>query len=153
MVKFEELEVGQEVEHTMGFTGEIVEIKGEVHSHTIHIKVTDTGTSNYAVGYRYGADADFITRIITPAPNKQKLTIDVEMNGIEDINAELVDMKDTMQGLLDITSEIAGIQKEESVFEAELGNGIKFKGTKSDFEVFVSGLSEMFSVAKNMEFF
>lgn len=150
MVKFEELEVGQTVEHTMGFTGEIVEIIGGVNSHTIKIKVTDSGTSNYAVGYRYGADADYITRIITPVPAKQKLVIDVEMNGIEDINAELVDMKDNMQGLLDITSEMAGLHKEESVFEAELGNGIKFKGTKSDFEVFVSGLSEMFQFAKNM---
>lgn len=150
MVKFEELEVGQLVEHDMGFVGEVVELQ---ENETLKIEVTNSGTSNYEIGYVYYADINYIKRIITPAPNKHKLTIDVEMNGVEDINAELIDMKDSMQGILDITSELAGLKKEESVFEAELGNGIKFKGTKSDFEVFVSGLSEMFSVAKNMEFF
>lgn len=150
MVKFEELEVGQTVEHTSGFTGEVIDIDGTEFNNTITIKITDKGTSNYNVGYRYTAMSEFIRKIVVPAPNKKKLTIEVEAVGLEDMNAELVDMKDNMQGLLDITSELAGLKKEESVFEAELGNGIKFKGTKSDFEVFVSGLSEMFQFAKNM---
>lgn len=143
MVKFEELEVGQTVEHTMGFTGEIVEIEGKVHSHTIKIKVTDTGTSNYAVGYRYGADADFITRIITPAPNPHKLNIEVDVTGLEKV-AEIG------QQVVLLAEDMADLRKEESVFEAELGNGITFKGTKSDFKVFMEGVTEMFSVAKNM---
>lgn len=143
MVKFEELEVGQTVEHTMGFTGEIVEIIGGVNSHTIKIKVTDSGTSNYAVGYRYGADADYITRIVPPAPNPHKLTIDVDVTGLEKV-AEIG------QQVVLLAEDMADIRKEESVFKAELGNGLTFEGTKSDFKVFMEGVTEMFSVAKNM---
>lgn len=145
MVKISELALGQTVEHDTGFIGEVIELHD---NGTLRIEVTDSGTSDYPVGYKYHADHEFIKRIIKPNPHK--LTIEVEAVGLEDMNAELVDMKDNMQGLLDITSELAGLKKEESVFEAELGNGIKFKGTKSDFEVFVSGLSEMFQFAKNM---
>ncbi|MDA2738431.1 hypothetical protein PDQ75_25080 [Bacillus cereus group sp. Bc015] len=134
MVKFKELEVGQVVEHYHGFTGEVVKIEGDSENNTITIQITDKGLSNYEVGYRYTAISEYITKIVKPAPHK--LSIDVEANGMDKVIEQAKE-------LLFLAEDIADIQKEESVFEAELGNGIKFKGTKSDFEVFVSGLSEM----------
>ncbi|PGS22330.1 hypothetical protein COC59_20215 [Bacillus cereus] len=141
MVKFKELEVGQEVEHDMGFIGEVIELRED---ETLKIKVTDSGTSNYEVGYKYHADPSYVKRIVTPVPAKQKLNIEVDVTGLEKV-AEIG------QQVVLLAEDMADIRKEESVFEAELGNGITFKGTKSDFKVFMEGVTEMFSVAKNME--
>jgi len=140
MVKFEELELGQLVEHDMGFIGEVVELQD---NETLKIEVTDTGTSNYEVGYMYHADISYITRIVEPASNPHKLTIEVDVTGME----KAVELGKEMVLL---TEDMADIRKEESVFKAELGNGITFKGTKSDFKVFMEGVTEMFAVAKNM---
>lgn len=140
MVKFEELEVGQTVKHRSGFTGEVVEI---IDSNNVAIKITDKGTGGYEVGYRYTAMPEYIEEIVKPAPNKQKLTIEVETVGME----KAVELGKEMLLLAD---DMADIRKEESVFKAELGNGLTFEGTKSDFKVFMEGVTEMFAVAKNM---
>lgn len=144
MVKFKELEVGQMVKHQQGFTGEVVKIEGDKHNNTITIKVTEVGSSNYNVGYRYTAMSEYIREIVAPAPNPHKLTIEVETVGMEkavELGKEMVLLAEDM----------ADIRKEESVFKAELGNGITFEGTKSDFKAFMEGVTEMFAVAKNME--
>ncbi|HDR3499634.1 TPA: hypothetical protein QCN48_005092 [Bacillus toyonensis] len=141
MVKFKELEVGQEVEHDMGFIGEVIELRED---ETLKIEVTDSGTSNYEVGYKYHADPSYVKRIVTPAPKPNKLVVEVEVTGMEkavELGKEMVLLAEDM----------TDIRKEESVFKAELGNGITFKGTKSDFKVFMEGVTEMFAVAKNME--
>ncbi|MGE7976666.1 hypothetical protein ACQKOK_28180 [Bacillus cereus] len=141
MVKFEELELGQLVEHDMGFIGEVTELQ---ENETLKIEVTNSGTSNYEVGYVYYADINYIKRIVAPAPNKQKLTVEVDVTGLEKV-AEIG------QQVVLLAEDMADIRKEESVFKAELGNGITFEGTKSDFKVFMEGVTEMFAVAKNME--
>ncbi|MGG5759232.1 hypothetical protein ACQ3VF_26385 [Bacillus toyonensis] len=140
MVKLEELEVGQTVEHESGFIGKVFEVEADGG---VRIEVTDSGTSEYEVGYKYYANIGWIVRIVEPAPNPHKLVIDVDVTGLEKV-AELG------QHVVLLAEDMADLRKEESVFEAELGNGITFKGTKSDFKVFVSGLSEMFAFAKNM---
>ena len=141
MVKFEELELGQTVEHDMGFIGEVTELQ---ENETLKRKVTDSGTSNYEVGYNYHADISYITRIVKPASNPHKLVIDVDVTGLEKV-AEIG------QQVVLLAEDMADIRKEESVFKAELGSGITFEGTKSDFKVFMEGVTEMFAVAKNME--
>ncbi|MDA1509638.1 hypothetical protein PDJ86_22535 [Bacillus cereus group sp. TH36-2LC] len=140
MVKLEELEVGQLVEHEAGFIGKVFEVETDGG---VRIEVTDSGTSEYEVGYKYYANYNWIVRIVAPAPNPHKLTIEVETVGMEkavELGKEMVLLAEDM----------ADIRKEESVFKAELGNGITFEGTKSDFKAFMEGVTEMFSVAKNM---
>lgn len=140
MVKLEELEVGQTVEHEAGFIGKVFEVETDGG---VRIEVTDSGTSEYEVGYKYYANYNWIVRIVAPAPNPHKLTIDVDVTGMEkavELGKEMVLLSEDM----------AEIRKEDSVFKAELGNGITFKGTKSDFKVFMEGVTEMFAIAKNM---
>lgn len=140
MVKLEELEVGQLVEHDNGFIGKVFDVESDGG---VRIEVTDPGTSEYEVGYKYYANIGWIKRIVAPAPNPHTLKIDVDVTGME----KAVELGKEMVLL---TEDMADIRKEESVFKAELGNGITFKGTKSDFKVFMEGVTEMFAVAKNM---
>ncbi|MDF3555562.1 hypothetical protein LAV92_28275, partial [Bacillus cereus] len=141
MVKLKELEVGQTVEHDTGFIGEVTEVEPDG---ALRITITDPGTSEYEVGYSYYANVNYLKRIVSPAPNKQKLTVEVDVTGLEKV-AEIG------QQVVLLAEDMADIRKEESVFKAELGNGITFEGTKSDFKAFMEGVTEMFAVAKNME--
>lgn len=65
--------------------------------------------------------------------NLQKLYIDVEVEGLETLERLVEEMKE--------------VEKETTVFECQLSEEIKFKGTKSDFAVFVDGVSHLFRVA------
>lgn len=73
-----------------------------------------------------------------------KIVVDVEVNGLEKLLEQAQEMVLLAEDMVDIQNEL-------SVFEAELGNGIKFKGTKSDFEVFMQGVADMFAIAKALE--
>lgn len=59
----------------------------------------------------------------------KKLTIGVEVEGLE--------------RLQELTKELAEMDRETSVFKAELGQGISFEGTKSDFHTFIKGMTDM----------
>lgn len=63
-----------------------------------------------------------------------KLFIDIETNFDEVI--------EQAEELLSIAEEMAELKKEETVFECDI-QGMKFKGTKSDFAVFIDGVLHM----------
>lgn len=59
----------------------------------------------------------------------KNLTIGVEVEGLEKLQ--------------ELREEMAEMEKETSVFKAELGEGISFEGTKSDFYTFIKGMTDL----------
>lgn len=146
--KPQDFKVGMIVKHSKGFIGEVVAI-GSIPE--LVIKITDAGTSNLFsleflhIGYRYHAKAENVTEIIydPTSSTSNKLTIDVEVNGLDELAEQLVDIENTVTEIRMESEILADLKKEESVFKVELGNGVKFEGTKSDFEAFVAGMKEL----------
>lgn len=67
--------------------------------------------------------------------NNNKLFIDVETN-----LDEVIEQAEALLAIVDDLAEIEGaIEKEKTVFECDI-QGMKFKGTKSDFKVFIEGI-------------
>jgi hypothetical protein len=77
-----------------------------------------------------------------------KLYIDVvtnfdeELEKATDLYEVLVDVEDQLMEIRSEAEEIAELKKEETVFECDI-QGMKFKGTKSDFAVFIDGVTFM----------
>lgn len=144
-MKFEELKVGQKVLHTNGFFGEVVKLTNH-HSEDVHIKITDKGTSNMRVGDKYVALPLYLT-LVEDVKKKQVLEVEIKTN-IEEVTKQATNMHEV---LVDVSNELTeirleaealvDIRKDESIFEADLGNGIKFKGTKSDYAEFLEGIA------------
>lgn len=134
-MKFADIKVGQIVKHHCGFEAEVIEIrenKNNVERSDIKLKITNKGTQKREVGTTYTALPEYCTLLkdVKVGTNKNhKLGIDIEVNGLEKL------------------AELTQLEKESTVFEAELGNGISFEGTKSDFEVFMKGVKEMMELA------
>ena len=137
-MKFKDIKVGQIVRHDCGFEGEVIEIKEnkvKAERSDIKVKITNKGTQSRSVGTIYTALPEYLTLIKdvkVSTKNNTKFAIDVEVNGLEKL------------------AELTQLEKETSVFEAELGNGISFEGTKSDFVVFMQGLKEMMELAEKL---
>lgn len=147
----QDFKVGMAVKHSKGFIGEVVSI-GSIPE--LVIKITDHGTLNqfnrdlHPLGYRYFAKAENVTEIISDpaASTSNKLTIDVEVNGLNELIEQLTDVEGVLEGITSEAEFLADLKKEESVFKVELGEGVKFEGTKTDYEAFVKGFKELLKI-------
>jgi hypothetical protein len=85
---------------------------------------------------------------------KSVIEIDVVTNfdeGIEkatDLYEVLVDVEDQMTEIRLEAEAILNLKKEESIFECDI-QGMTFKGTKSDFAVFIDGVTKMGKALQN----
>lgn len=144
---YSDFEVGQTVRHSVGFIGEVVAADGGnlIIRVEKHENMSEEDKEQFPIGYRYIALPRYVDEILPPknSTRTEKLTIDVEVNGLNELTEQLTDVEDILK---DITLEaefLADLKKEESVFNVELGNGVKFEGTKSDFEAFIAGMKEL----------
>lgn len=146
-LNYSDFEVGQTVRHSVGFIGEVVAaddgnlvIRVEKHEN-----MSEEDKVQFPIGYRYIALPRYVDEILSPKQpsGNEKLTIDVEVNGLDELTEQLVDIENTVTEIRMESEILADLKKEESVFKVELGNGVKFEGTKSDFEAFVAGMKEL----------
>jgi archaellum component FlaC len=72
---------------------------------------------------------------------ENKMYIHVETN-LDEVNADLIDVQETIEEIVELAEEIAELEKEKSVFKCDI-QGMKFEGTKSDFEAFIQGVVYM----------
>lgn len=155
-MKVTEMKVGQIIKHDNGFLAEVKAIKkaelGRLSSSDIHLEITDSGTSKYRkVGDKYVALAECCTLVKDVNTNtnnstKNNIVINVEVNGLEKFREELDEIKESLEEVNDGVEALVDLDKETTVFTAELGQGIAFKGTKSDFEAFIKGMSQMMKI-------
>jgi hypothetical protein len=126
------LEVGQVVKHSGGFEGEIIQMNGTGEYADVEIKVTDSGSSHYEVGYEYSAFAKYVLEIVKPAPHKRKLTAEVEMEftGIE-----------KLEELVGQASEALEILSDTTPFKVTI-DSIVFEGTPAQFEAFMATMDK-----------
>lgn len=66
---------------------------------------------------------------------------------------EVIEALTAISELAEHAEELDQMRKEnETVFEAEFGNGVKFKGTKSDYFVFMDGFLQMIQLGTKTKF-
>lgn len=138
-----DMKVGQIIRHDNGFFAEVKAIKGD----DIHLEITSVGSSIcHKVGDKYVGLAKccrLAKNVDHKVSTNNKLVIDVEVNGLEKFREELVDVEDALMGVRAEAEALSESVKADTVFTAKLGEGISFKGTKSDFEAFIKGMTQM----------
>ena len=132
-MEFRKLKVGQIVEHDNGFIGEIVEINGQGEYADVNIKVTDVGTNKWRIlGEVYTAMPEYINEIVKDVNTKLKtnVEIDVDINGLEDLQELVAQATEALELLSDATPFKVNIQ------------GVEFEGTPAQFESFVATMTK-----------
>ena len=131
-MELSKLKVGQIVEHDNGFIGEIESIDATGTYADVNIRVVDQGTSFNEVGSVWCAMPEYINRIVKDVnPNiKTKVEIDVDINGLEDLQELVAQATEALELLSDATPFKANIQ------------GVEFEGTPAQFESFVATMTK-----------
>jgi len=132
-MELSKLRVGQLVEHDNGFIGEIISIDATDGRYTdVNIRVVDRGTSFNEEGSVWVAMPEYINRIVKDVNSniKTKVEIDVDINGLEDLQELVAQATEALELLSDATPFKANIQ------------GVEFEGTPAQFESFVATMTK-----------
>lgn len=70
-------------------------------------------------------------------PFNYNSAIQIEIKGLEEVRRQVAELVDA--------------ENEQTVFKAEMGEGMKFEGTKSDFEVFIKGVENLHNFVNNVD--
>jgi hypothetical protein len=154
-MRIEEIKIGQTIRHTKGFEGIVREVKGTNMYADVVVEITDSGGYRglWSEGEIYTGMAEFMT-LVKDVPTKSVIEIDVvtnfedELEKANDLYETLVDIEDQMMDIRLEAEAVASLKNEESVFECDI-QGMTFKGTKSDFAVFIDGVTKMGKALQN----
>ena len=131
-MELSKLRVGQLVKHDNGFIGEIESIDATGRYTDVNIRVTDQGTSFNEVGSVWCAMPEYINEIVKDVNTKLKtnVEIDVDINGLEDLQELVAQATEALELLSDATPFKVNIQ------------GVEFEGTPAQFESFVATMTK-----------
>ncbi|TWM32269.1 hypothetical protein CHCC14819_0465 [Bacillus licheniformis] len=98
-------------------------------------------------GETYYASPECIDRILSESKPAEEITVKITLDGATDLMEQLTDVAEAFDEMTEAAAEASNIDleilKETSVFEAEIGDGMKFKGTKSDFKAYIEGVERI----------